>query len=300
MDKISLLFKIIPITITIFIIITSTSNIWNAPDLDVQVNPNSEDAIPVDVIVRNIYNETNYLDLTADDIRESDIDSHRSSQNIFSKNDAWVIDRIYHLNTTDGLSQKITISNIGNNQAHDIIIQILGLNTFKIVDYTCPEIMSPEQITKEHGKKYLITQSRLSVQLPCIITINSVGEEGVEEVIVTANDAQPAVWPKDLVNYYNDLALLFTIIGYVAIIITIYLASYVVLTLYRKKSNNQTQPPKATIEEIQDMIDANFGNDVPRLIRIRDELQKTSRLNQEDIHFLRVITLQWDNRKYGQ
>lgn len=295
MDKTSLILSIIPITLTIFVVLTSTGNVWNAPDLDVQVNPNSEDAIPVDVIVRSIYNETNYLDLTADDIRGSDIDSHRSSLNIFSKNDAWVIDRIYHLNTTDGLSQKIIISNLGYEQAHDIIIQILGLDTFKIVDYSCPEIMSPEQITKEHGKKYVIVKQRLSVQLPCEFIINSVGERGVDEVIVTATNAYPAVYPQDLVDHYRFWATMFTIIGYVALVSVIYLASYILLSLYRKKAQSNPEPVYM-VNEIQEMINAKFGSDVTRLIRIRDKLRKTSQLKSEDIEFLRNTTQEWDNQ----
>ncbi|MBS3922357.1 MAG: hypothetical protein KGZ37_04320 [Nitrosarchaeum sp.] len=296
MDKASKILKVIPITISIFVIIVSTGNIWNAPDLDVQVIMNSDKAIPVDVIVRSIHNETNYLDLTADFIRDRDIDSLRSLKNIYSKDDAWVIERIYFLNTTNGVSQKIIVSNIGNEQAHDIIIQILGTNTFKIVDYTCPEIMSPIQITKEDGNKYLITESRLSTKLPCTFTINSVGENGVEKVIVTANDAHPAVWPEDSITYYNNLSVIFTVIGYVAIVLTIYLISDVFLGFYRKKMNNQINPPKNTINEIQDMIDADFGDDVSRLFKIRDELQKTSKLTSDDINFLRETTQKWDKR----
>lgn len=55
--------------------------------------------------------------------------------------------------------------------------------------------------------------------------------------------------------------------------------------------------PESTINEIQEMIDANFGNNIPRLIQIRDELQSTSRLeNKDDERFLRMTTQQWDNR----
>jgi len=294
-DKIALILSTIPIVLTIFVIITSTGNIWNAPDLDVQVKPNSEDTVPVDTIVRNIHNETNYLDLTANFIRDRDIDSLRSLQNIYSKNDAWVIDRIYHLNTTDGLSQKIIISNLGHKQAHDIIIQISGLDIFKIVDYSCLEIMSPEQIAKEHGRKYVIVTQRLSVQLPCEITINSVGERGVDEVIVTATDADPAVYPKDLVNHYSFWATVFTIIGYVALVLVVYLISYVLLSLYRMKVKSYPEPVYVT-NEIQDMINTKFGSDVSRLIRIRDELRKTSKLKSDDIEFLRKTTQEWDTR----
>ncbi len=38
------------------------------------------------------------------------------------------------------------------------------------------------------------------------------------------------------------------------------------------------------------MIDVNFASDMPRLIRIRKELQRTSHLEENDVNFLRSST----------
>jgi len=51
-----------------------------------------------------------------------------------------------------------------------------------------------------------------------------------------------------------------------------------------------------TINELQEMIDAEFGSDVPKLVRIRDELRQTSRLGVEDLGFYIRTTQQWVNR----
>jgi len=50
--------------------------------------------------------------------------------------------------------------------------------------------------------------------------------------------------------------------------------------------------PEFSVDEIQTMIDTNFG-DVARLTSIRDELLSTSHLEEEDVNFLKSTTIRW-------
>jgi len=236
-DKKSLALSIIPIVVSIFVIITSTDNVWNSPKFDIElsnISQNEEGMLPVDEIVRTIYDEKFYKKLTADWIRDRDVESLRFLEEQFTPDDAWILNRIYHNNETNGLSQQIIIKNDGYAQANDIIIQILGTDNFKIIDYTCPEIMSPDQISKEHGQKYLIIQSRMSVQLTCEIIINSVGNNGVKQVIITAHESHPAVWPDDKINNIRNTLIYLNIVLYASIIFLVYVVSYNVVQYLRK------------------------------------------------------------------
>ena len=231
------------------LVVNSNYN-WNAPDLDIKVTGNEVKTTPVDDLVRVIFNDPNYLPLTADFVRDRDFDSFLSLQAELPENDAWIIDRVYFQNTTDGLSQKIILSNLGNEQAKDVIIQIEGQDNFKIIDYDCPEILSSEQISKESGKKYIITKPILSENLPCEIIINSVGESGIKEIIATAKDTVPAQWPEDLVNYYSNLAFFLSILGYVLTsFIVISIGVFVYRTFFRKKSKIESKPTDEPTEE---------------------------------------------------
>ena len=224
----------------IFAAITSTDNVWNTPKFYVEVIPNNDEIIPVDAIIRTIYQD-HYPKYTAEWFRGLDRDSIGSLRDRFSSEDMWILWRVYDLNTTNGVSQKIIIKNEGNAQAQDVLIQILGINNFKLIDYTCPELMSSEQITKEHGKKYLIVKPRMSVQLDCEIIINSVGENGVERVIVTANDSHPFVWPDNEINDYRNTAIMVNIFGYVAIGIAGSFLAYLIINLYQEKLKNRKE-----------------------------------------------------------
>lgn len=231
---ISIVLTIVPI---LFVAITSTDNVWNTPKFDVKVIRNDSNEIPVDQIIKTIYQD-NYPEYTAKWLRSLDTDSVSLLRERFSQNDMWILWNI-HDNNSSGLSEKIIIRNNGMAQAENVIIQILGTTNFKLIDYTCPEIMSQDQITKEHGKKYLIVESRMSVQLNCEIIINSVGNTGIEQVIVTAKDTHPAIWPDDEYDYYRNLIIIFNIIAYIVIGIIAYVIIYNSIKLYQEKFKNR-------------------------------------------------------------
>ncbi|MCH7969011.1 MAG: hypothetical protein IH841_07200 [Thaumarchaeota archaeon] len=235
MNKKIIIVSIISIVIPLlFVAMTSTNNVWNTPKFDVEVIKNDDGTMPVDKIVKTIYQD-NYPKLTAEWFRNLDRDFVSSLRDRFSQDDMWILWNVYDNNSTNGLSEKITIRNEGLAQAEDVIIQILGTSNFKLIDYSCPEIMSPDQITKEHGKKYLIVKSRMSVQLDCEIIINSVGDVGIKQVIITAKDTHPAVWPDDEFDYYRNVIFIFNIIAYIVIGIAAYLIIYNGIKLYQEK-----------------------------------------------------------------
>lgn len=243
MDK-SFIIGTISIGVALFAIWASTDNVWNSPNFDIKVNTiqkNEEGKKPVDEIVRVIYDERNLSSLTAEWIRDREPESLRELKERFSPEDAWVLDRIYYNPEIDGLSQKIIIKNDGNSQAHDVIIQILGDDNFKIIDYSCPEIMSDEQIIKEFGKKYIVSKSRMSVKLECEITINSVGTDGVKQVIVTAEESHPRIWPDDLINNLRTQSIILNIILYLVIGILAIIVSYNVTKIYEKKMKQKSK-----------------------------------------------------------
>lgn len=227
---------VVPTAVAIFAILVNTDTVWNSPQFDVQVS-NIPNTIPVDDIVKTIYGDP-YPSITADWLRGMDQNQLMLIKERSTPDDAWILDRVYST-TTKGLSQKITIKNTGNAQAHDIIIQILGTNNFKIINNECPEIISPEQITKEHGKKYLITESRMSIQLECAITINSVGDQGIERVIVTASDSNPAAWPDNIISDLRNQTFFLNSLLYAAIVLLVFIISYNFVIYFRKIRLNQ-------------------------------------------------------------
>ena len=244
MDKKSLAQSLIPTAVAIFAVVVGTDNVWNSPDFDIKVSDISknEDGVrPVDELVRVIYGDIGNTNLTAEWLRNRDVESLCLIEDRFSSEDAWILDRIYYNPDVNGLSHKIIIKNYGNIQAHDVIIQILGRDNFKIIDYTCPEIMSNEQITKEFGKKYIIAKSRMSVKLECEIIINSVGNERLDRVIGTANDYHPRVWPDDDINKLRNAAIYSQILVYASIGVLAYLVSYNVVSYMREKSKAKKQ-----------------------------------------------------------
>ena len=243
MEKYSLVVSIIGVGLTLFAIWASTDNVWNSPNFDIQIDnlqKNEKDKKPVDEIVRVIYDERNYLPMNATWLRMQDNDYLRDLKkwDRYSSEDLWVLDRIYYNPETDGRSQKIILTNNGYRQAHDVLVQISGNDNFKIIEYVCPEIMSDDQITKEFGKYYLVSISRMSVGLPCEITVNGVGNNGIKEVIVTGDESHPRVWPNDVINdQRRNLMILnivlYMVVGGLAIILTNY-----GVQIYQKRIQN--------------------------------------------------------------
>ena len=247
MDK-SFIVGAISISVALFAIWASTDNVWNYPNFDIKVvtlEKNEKDKKPVDEIVRVIYDDRNFLPLNATWLRMHDDQYIRElkERRGFSSEDAWVIDRIYYNPEKDGLSQKIILTNNGYKQAHDVIVQISGHDNFKIIEYVCPEIMSDDQIVKEFGKYYLVSISRMSVKLNCEITINSVGNDGIKEVIVTAEESHPRIWPKNLIDDMRNLTIILNILLYLSIGTLAILATYNIGKIYEKRMKQKSQTP---------------------------------------------------------
>lgn len=240
--KKSFILSFATIAIALFTIWANTDNIWNSPNFEIKVTDNSKkdgEMKPVDVLVRVIYDDRGNKNLTADWLRDRDSDTLSFLKEQFSSEDAWILDRIYHNSDIDGKSQKIIIKNIGLTQAHDVIIQITGNDNFKIIDYICPEIMSNEQIIKNLGKKYVISKSRLSINLECEIIINSVGNSGINKVIVTANDSHPRVWPDHTIEDTRTQLIIVNIILYIVIGVLAIIIAYNVLQLWERNIKNK-------------------------------------------------------------
>ncbi len=239
-DK-SLVLGIITIGLTIFAIWSSTDNIFNSPNFILNVEElekNEEGKKPVDEIVQVIYDKRNSQQFDAQWLRDKDREYVIDLKERFSPEDAWVLDRVYYNTEMYGLSEKITLTNNGNRQAHDVIIQIEGHDNFKLVDYACPEIMSEEQIIKDLGKNYIVSISRMSIKLDCEIIINSVGDDGIKQVIVTANESLPKMWPDDLIKEYRDRVKFFNIFLYLVIGI-LAMGAYVLFQNELKKNRNR-------------------------------------------------------------
>ena len=243
MEKYAFIVSIIGVGLTLFAIWASTDNAWNSPNFDIQIvdlEKNKKDMKPVDEIIRVIYDDRNYLPLNATWLRMHDDEYLRDlkERDRFSSEDLWVLDRIYYNSETDGRSQKIILTNNGYSQSHDVLVQISGNDNFKIIEYVCPEIMSDDQITKEFGKYYLVSISRMSVGLLCEITINGVGNNGIKKVIVTGDESPPRVWPDDTINdQVRNLKILniilYTVVGILAVIVVNY-----VVQIYQKNIRN--------------------------------------------------------------
>lgn len=241
-DKHTLIVSIITVGIALFTIWASTDNVWNSPNFDITVNNISKNIVgqkPVDEIVRVIYDDRGNQNLTAEWVRDRDIDSFRFQKDQFNSEDAWVLDRIYHNKDANGKSHKITLKNTGFSQAHDVIVQIIGDANFKIIDYTCPEIISDDQIKKDLGEKYLVSISRMSIDLPCEIIINTVESDGgLEKIIVTGDESSPRVWPDDVVNDQRRNLMIFFIVAYTVIGILTIILIYSVIQIYQKRIKN--------------------------------------------------------------
>lgn len=247
MEK-SFIVSAISISVALFAIWASTDNVWNSPNFDIKVEnleKNEKDKKPVDEIIRVIYDDRNYMSLNATWLRIQDNDFLRDLKewNRFSSEDLWVLDRIYYNPETDGRSQIITITNNGYSQAHDVLVQISGNDNFKIIEYVCPEIMSDDQITKEFGKYYLVSISRMSVKLDCEITINGVGDNGIKEVIVTAEESHPRIWPDDLINDLRTFSIIANIILYLVIGILAIIIAYNVAKMFEKRMRQKSKTP---------------------------------------------------------
>ncbi len=242
-DKSALIVSIIGVGITLFAVWASTDNVWNSPNFDIRMEnleKNEKDKKPVDEIVRVIYDDVNFMPLNATWLRMHDDEYLRDlkERDRFSSEDLWILDRIYYNPEKDGRSQKIILTNNGFSQAHDVLVQISGNDNFKMIEYICPEIMSDDQITKEFGKYYLVSISRMSVQLPCEIIINSVGYNGIKEVIVTGDESHPRVWPNDIINDQKTNLMrlnivLYMVIGSLAIVVINY-----TVQIYQKRIKN--------------------------------------------------------------
>lgn len=235
----SLMVSIVGIGLALFTIWVSTDNVWNSPNFDITVeniSKNIEGQKPVDEITRVIDDDRGNSNLTAEWIRDRDIDSFRFLKERYSPEDAWVLDRIYHNPDADGKSHKIIIKNTGLSQAHDVIIQIIGDANFKIIDYTCPEIISNDQIKKDLGQKYLVSISRMSIELPCEIIINTVETGyGLKQIIVTGDESNPRVWPDNIINEQRTKLMRLNIIFYMVIgILAVIVVNYTV-KIYQKR-----------------------------------------------------------------
>ena len=244
-DK-SLILGIITIGLTLFTIWVSTDNVWNSPNFDIKVEnleKNEKDKKPVDEIVRAIYDEVNYMPLNATWLRVHDDEYLRGikERDRFSSEDLWVLDRIYYNPEKDGRSQKIIITNNGYNQAHDVLVQISGNDNFKIIEYTCPEITSDDQIVKEFGKNYIVSMSRMSVKLNCEITINGVGNDGIKEIIVTAEESHPRIWPNDLIIDLRNQSIILNIILYLMIGTLAIIVVYNIVKIFEKRINQKNR-----------------------------------------------------------
>lgn len=246
MKNLPLILGIITIGLALFTISTNTNNVWNTPNFDIKVENLEKNEIgkkPVDEIVRVIYDERNYMKLTAEWIRDKDTEFIRElkERERFSSEDLWVLDRIFYNPESDGLSQKITIKNDGYFQAHDVIIQITGKDNLKIIEYTCPEIMSDDQIIKKFGKNYIISMPRMSVKLNCEIIINGVESKGLKEVIVTAEQSNPRIWPNDSINDIRTYSIILNIALFLAIGAIAIIVIYNIAKMYEKRINQNNQ-----------------------------------------------------------
>lgn len=237
MDK-NFILGSISIVLALITIAVGTDNVWNSPNFDIKINDVSKKVkgqTPVDELVRAIYDERNLDRLDSGWIYNQTDNSLQLLKQNFSAEDAWILDRIYYNRNVDGLSQKVIIVNNGNRQAHDVIIQISGTNNFRITEYNCPEIMSDKQIVKEFGKKYIISASRMSTKLECSITINSVGNEGIDRIIVTADESNSRVWPDDSINALRTYSTIGLILIYVSIGLIAIVSLYNIVRIYEKR-----------------------------------------------------------------
>ena len=101
MDK-SFIISSATIVVALFAIWANTDNVWNSPNFDIivtNISKTEEGMKPVDEIVRIIYDERNYLNLTAKVIRDSEPESLR-----FGHRFAEVNTNIRQLKTKDKVS----------------------------------------------------------------------------------------------------------------------------------------------------------------------------------------------------
>jgi len=177
--------------VTIIGLLLASGTFLIQPDFEILVDEiPTEGNQTLDQITTGLFSD-NFV--TSEFIRNSEKDVYVLYENQLNDDDKFVLSRIYHTDTT-GKSESILIWNDGWIQAKDVIIKIEGENTNKIIGEDCPEIENKNQILKEINKNYRIKLDRMSQEIFCGFTINSVGDDGITRIIVTAKDSPATIW----------------------------------------------------------------------------------------------------------